>query len=110
MNAPIPDSVTDDGVTPAEAFTVSLLDGPLRCEQSGVAVLELLAAMRNFHQLRDFSHQERFGAPDGQSRQALSQLGEVQQSLRQLVADAGGKEGAVVVEASLNVRMVPRKA
>ncbi len=100
MNAPIPDRVTDDRAAQAEAFTVALLDGPLRCDKSGVAVLELLAALRNFHQLRDFSHQERFGAPDGQARQALSQLGELQQSLRELVADMSGSDDEVLSQRS----------
>ena len=110
MNAPIPEVVTDDSSVQDEAFTVPLLDGPLRCDKSGVAVLELLATMRNVHQLRDFSHQERFGAPDGQSRQELLQLGEMQQSLRERVSGAGVDDVDVVVEASLRVRMVPRAA
>ena len=110
MNAPMPEALVQDRSDNEDAYSVSLLEGPLCCDKAGVAVLELLATMRNYHQLRDFSHQERFGAPDQQSQKALAALGDVQRSLQALAASSDGAGQELVVEASLSVKMVPKTA
>jgi hypothetical protein len=88
---------------------VSLLEEPLR-DNSGMPILQLLEALQKYHRLRDFSHQERFGRPDQQSRQALSELGKVRQSLSELTSGASGEDPDFIIEASLNVRMAPARA
>lgn len=108
MNAPIPGPGTHDKRNFEDSIRVSLIEEPLHCEQSGMPVLQLLAALRQYHQARDFSHQERFGKPDGQSRKALSELGRIQQSLQELKSGMGGIGEELFIEASLNVRVAPR--
>ena len=111
MNAPVPSDIRPlDSQANENPFQVALLDEPLQREKAGMAVVELLAAMRKYHQLRDLSHRERFGTPDRQSWQALSELGDVQRSLQELASGINGTEQDFVVEASLNVRMIPRPA
>lgn len=107
MNAPMPEVFPDHRPANAASYEVNLLQEPLGVQQSGMDVLELLATMRNYHQLRDFSHQERFGVPDSQSRKALAKLGELQRSLQDFLAAEQGAGEDCVVEVSLNLRMTP---
>lgn len=104
MNAPIPENQLHNHNLSEGLLQVSLMDEPLQNDNTGIPVLELLAALRKYHQQRDFSHQERFGSPDRQSRQALSALDEAQHSLRKIAKGAGDQDVAFIIEASLNVR------
>ena len=106
MNAPIPELRAPVAHTKEDTIQVSLMEEPLHTEQADMPVVQLLAALRKYHQARDFSHQERFGTPDPQSRRALSELGRVQQSLNELAAGKGPGED-FIIEASLNVRVAP---
>ncbi len=106
MNAPIPEIRPHDGPASASYFEVPLIEEPLQCEKTGMPILELLAALRRYHQARDLSHQERFGTPDLQSRQVLAELGRVQQTLRDFTSLKGGSGEDFLVEASLNLKMV----
>ncbi len=110
MNASMPELKARRTTGGGETFRVSLLEDSLHSNGDGMAVLELLEAMRKYHRIRDLSHRERHGAPDPQARQALSELGEVQQSL-QALASSGAHDGEeLVLEAALNLRMTPRAA
>lgn len=106
MNAPVPELRARHDHESGEDVSVPLVEGPLRSEQSGMPILELLCALRNYHQARDFSHQERYGKPDRRSRQALSELGELQRSL-QAMQPGSGETGELFIEASLNLRVAP---
>lgn len=108
MNAPITEIPTDRGKTNEEFLQVSLIEEPLDSESTCVPVLQLLKALGQYHRLRDFSHRERFGAPDPQSTQALAELRQARQSLQALASTAEGNAGHMLIEASLNLKMTPR--
>jgi hypothetical protein len=110
MNQAVPELKEHETQASDDIFRVSLMEEPLRCEHSGMPVLQLLAALRRYHQERDLSHQERFGTPDPQARQALSELGQAQESLRQLTSGAGDEHDSIVIEACLNLKMAPRRS
>lgn len=107
MNAPAQGIHTHKDPISEESLQVSLMEEPLHSESTGIPVLHLLTALRQYHQLRDLSHHERFGEPDPQSRQALSQLEQVQESLQALTARSGEHDMDIRVEASLNLKMSP---
>lgn len=109
MNAAVPESRTRHEHEGGKDVSVHLVEGPLRSEQSGMPILELLCALRNYHRARDFSHQERYGEPDRQSRQALSELSELQRSLQAMRPGSGSssEKGELFIEASLNLRVAP---
>ena len=110
MNAPIPELRTHDIQPSEDSFQLSLLDEHLHCEESGTPVLQLLAALCQYHQLRDHSHRERFGKPDINSRRVLSQLEATRKSLQKLTARPDGSGGQFHIEASLNLKMSPAPA
>ena len=105
MNAPLPkpqyraSTVTDDSIH------VPLMQQALVQEDSGVPLIELLAALRHFYQLRTFSLRERFGAPDRATEQALAKLDEMQTSLQRLAADARNSNKTILVDAQLSVQL-----
>lgn len=108
MNQAIPELREQDIQGGEDSFQVSLMEEPLHTEHSGMPVMQLLAALRRYHRERDFSHQERFGTPDPQARQALSELGKAQESLRNLVSSGGDAD--ILIEACLNLKMAPRRS
>ncbi|MDX1735905.1 MAG: hypothetical protein R3228_16135 [Halioglobus sp.] len=110
MNAPIPELRTRDSAVPENAFEVALTDGPLQTEGNGMPVLELLAALDRYQHLRDISHRERFGTPDPRCREALLELARLRQALRDIGAASAATGGELHIEASLNLRMLPRQA
>ncbi len=108
MNAPTRGLPPQENQAAQDLMHVSLLEEPLR-DQTGMPILQLLEALQKYHQLRDFSHQERFGTPDEQSRRALLELGEARQSLNALTSSTGNGRDDFIIEASLNVRMAPTR-
>ena len=107
MNAPVTELIKDDLQNGEETLHISLLEESLQCGD-GISVFHLLATLREYHQMRDFSHQERFGRPDPHARRSLVELGEARRSL-QALAQSLGKDGEDLhIEASLNVRMATR--
>lgn len=109
MNAPTRGLPPQEDQAAQDLVRVSLMEEPLRCDKTGVPILQLLEALQKFHQLRDFSHQERFGAPDEQSRRALLELGEARQSLNTLTSSMSDGKDDFIIEAFLNVRMAPTR-
>ncbi|MGB1139880.1 MAG: hypothetical protein ACPG1A_03205 [Halioglobus sp.] len=108
MNQAIPEALKHEMETSDDVLSVSLMEEPLHTEQAGMPVLQLLAALRRYDHERNLSHQERYGTPDPQSSQALSELQETQRSLQALTSGKDGSEADILIEASLNLRMAPR--
>ena len=104
MNAVVPEQDFQYHQATADSLKVSLMEEPLHSDDSGIPVLQLITALREYHQLRDFSHQERFGTRDPQSTQALNDLEEAHRAMRVLTSSAGGD---VRIEASLNLKVTP---
>ena len=105
MNAAISQARPQARQSNENLLEVSLMEEALDCDTAGTSLLQLLAALRQYHRVRDLSHQERFGAPDPQSQQALSQLEEVRQSLQALSKGADETQRNIRIEACLNLRM-----
>lgn len=105
MNAPIPETEIHDSKSCDELLQVLLMEQPLHGDKD-VPALDLIAALRKYHHLRDLSHQERFGTPDRQSRQALSDLAEAQRSLQQLAFSKDELAQDFLVEATLKVKRI----
>ena len=104
MNAPIPGLRAHIEQDKEALFQVSLMDGSLH-DGAGMPVLQLLEALRQYHQQRDLSHWERFGEPDPDARKALAELDETRHSLREMSSTLGTEEQDIFVEASLSLRM-----
>ena len=105
MNAPLRELQHSSSTAKAGAIRLPLMQEPLLLGDSGMPLLELLSAMRSYHQRRDFSHRERFGAPDQASERALLQLDEAQRVLQRLAADASDTERNILVQAQLSVTL-----
>ncbi len=105
MNAYISEPGTQGTESSDESFQVRLIEADLHDEKTGMPVLQLLTALRQYHQSLDFSHQERFGKPDPQSRRALSELKKAQAALRQLTSGTGRGTSDLVIEASLDLKV-----
>ena len=99
MNAPLRDIPAKGHHASEDLLNLSLMREPL---ERGLPALQLLAAIRQYYQMRDFSHQERFGVPEQLSMQAFSGLDQAQQVIKALAGASGDEE--VEVEVSFKVR------
>ena len=101
MNAPMTHvSVTDDYANDS-SLSISLLQEPLRSQDSDIPLIQLLGAIGQYHKLRDLSHQERFGEPDSSCRRAISEL----RDLENLLRNAGDD---FLVDARLSIELSPK--
>ena len=105
MNAPLREPQYDTSTVADDSIHLPLMQQALVQEDSGVPLIELLAALRKYYQLRDFSHRERFGAPDSATAQALVELDDMQRSLQRLAADARDSDRTILVNAQLSVQL-----
>ena len=99
MNAPVTHVPITDNTD--SNISVSLLKEPLRSQDSDIPLIQLLGAIGQYHNLRDLSHQERFGTHDSSSRRAISEL----RALESLLRDAGDD---FVVDAKLSIELMPK--
>ena len=105
MNAPLPEPQYRASTATDESIHLPLMQQSPVQEDSGVPLIELLAALRNYYRLRDLSLRERFGSPDRATEQALAKLDEMQQSLQRLAADARDSKRTILVNAQLSVQL-----
>ena len=107
MNARLPDFEELERTAHDDLLQVSLMVEPLHGDHPATPVRDLFAAVRKFYELRDFSHQVRFGSPHDDSIQALSELSYAQELLQRMTSETRGLNDQVVIEASLRVRLEP---
>ena len=105
MNAPLPKPQYVASTVTEDSIHLPLMQQALVQEDSGVPLIELLAALRNYYQLSALSRRERFGSPDRATEQAVAKLEETQKCLQRLASDARDSERPIFVNAKLSVQL-----
>lgn len=72
--------------------TFPLVKGEFSTEDAKKILLNLLNKKIEFHQAQDFSHQERFGGPEGRSANRIKELRQSQSTILAIIEEAG-KQG-----------------
>jgi hypothetical protein len=105
MNAPLycKSSAKEDSFV--NALDVPIMDGLYSADDSREPVLKLLIDLQNYHQVRNFSHRERFGKPDPWSEKMLANLAEAITNAKQIIEDARHSDRPISVESSIRIKM-----
>lgn len=108
MNAPLVSIERTEADTASNALDIPLVDGQFSADDSRAYILQVINELRRYHQRRNFSHQERFGAADPHSEMALTELASALESVMQLIKQADDRKMSLIIESSISVKLVPQ--
>jgi len=83
---------------------VTLINGVFTPQEAREVLLTLLNHKINFHRLRNFSSEERFGKKDEASTKRLKELDESRKQVLSLLADAESAGYKLEIESMINIR------
>ena len=109
MNAPMVNVESTKAGKGKKSLDIPLVDGELDADDSREYLLQLIDDLRGYHQRRNFSHQECFGAPDPLSEKALDELSTAFENARFLVEHAHDSQLRLVIESSIRVKLAPQR-
>ncbi len=83
--------------------TLSLLKGYFTAEEAREVLVSLLHAKIHFHEMKNFSSQERFGCNDKVATERIQELKESLRRVQELVARAAGSNKKVKVTSMVDI-------
>lgn len=83
---------------------VTLINGVVTPDEAKEVLLTLLNHKINFHRMRNFSAEERFGKPDPVSTKRLEELYESRKKVLSLLEDAASEGYKLEIESLVNIK------
>ncbi len=83
---------------------VTLINGAFTPDEAKEVLLALISNKIHFHQMRNFSSEERFGKPDPLSVKRLSELYESRKHVVSLLEEAASVGYKLEIESFINIR------
>lgn len=83
--------------------TLSLLKGHFTAEEAREVLVGLYHAKIHFHEMKNFSSQERFGCNDKIASERIPELKESLRKVQELVAHASGSNKKMIVTSTVNI-------
>ncbi len=84
-----------------------LVEGTFSPEDAQEILLNLFSTKINFHQLKNFSAQERFGKDDALAQKRMPQLTRSIELLKQIIDKAKSKNKRLIVGSEVNIALTP---
>ena len=94
----------ETGVEKAES--VKFINGIFTASEAKDVVLGVFRSKINFHNLRNWSYEERFGKPDLDSAKRLQELRQSQSLLEGLIKKAENENKKLVIESTILVSLI----
>lgn len=85
--------------------TIELITGTFTPDEARKILLELLDSKINFHNLKNWSSNERFGKPDAYSEQRLKYLRESRKKVETLVSRSISEEKNMIINSSIEINI-----
>lgn len=88
--------------------TLTLIEGLFETEEAGQLLRNIYMTKIHFHEMRNFSHQERFGKEDSN---ALSRIKELKRNLEkalQFLQQADGQKKMTVITSEIQLSMMDK--
>jgi hypothetical protein len=83
---------------------LNLIDGVFSTEDAKDILMNIFSAKINFHQLKNFSSQERYGKDEDTARKRIPKLkNEIEKSL-EIIAEAKAKSKRLVISSEINIQ------
>ena len=89
-----------------ETQNLELIKGEFSVLEAKELLFNLINQKINFHNLRDWSSQERYGMPDENSVQRIQQLKQSKESLQELVQIARKEGLSFKIDAKISIELV----
>ena len=83
--------------------TLKLIDGEFSAQDAKEVLLSLYSSKLNFHQMKDFSSNERFGKNDETASKRIPELKESMTAISAIIQDATIKKKNLIVTATVNI-------
>jgi hypothetical protein len=83
--------------------TIELIKGIFTPDDAREILLTLLDNKINFHDLRSWSSQERFGMPDPYSEERLTSLRESREKVKQIISQSIDQEKNLIINSSIEI-------
>ena len=84
---------------------IVLIDGTFLCNDAKDILTSVLTTKINFHQLKNFSSQERFGKDDKIAQNRVSELKKEMMKLQNVLQEAQEKNKKLVVSAEIKIAL-----
>ena len=108
MNAPAPSPNLIDVHQANQSFDIPLVEETYPfADESRASVLQFITDLQKYHRRRNFSHRERFGAPDPASERVIDDLADALERAKQLIQQAQQSSVPLILESSINFRLSP---
>ena len=87
---------------------LKLVAGTFSPDDAQEILLNLFSTKINFHQLKNFSSQERFGKDDSLAQKRIPQLTKSIETVKQIIAKAKSANKKLIVVSEVNITLAPR--
>lgn len=84
---------------------IELIKGSFKPNEAQEILLQLLNSKINFHNLKNWSSQERFGKPDDYSEQRLISLEEARKKVQNLLSKLINGEKTITINSTIEINI-----
>lgn len=84
---------------------LSLIDGKFNDEETKEILMNLFSTKIHFHELKNFSSQERFGKEDETARRRIPELKKGKEKAKQIIAEAKAKNKRLIITSVINISL-----
>jgi dihydroorotase len=88
---------------------LSLVDGKFTPDEALEVLMNLFSSKINFHELKNFSSQERFGHPDVHSQKRLPQLKESKKLITAMMREIGNSSEEISIQSEVIITINKKK-
>lgn len=85
---------------------LSLIDGTFNEEEAKDILMNLFSTKIHFHELRNFSSQERLGKLDETAQKRIPELKKGRERVKQIASEAKEKNKRLVITSVINISLV----
>ena len=92
-----------------DKLKVSLIEGDFQAEEAKEILMNFFSTKVHFHEMKNFSSQERFGKPDEASLKRIPELKQNLEEVLELVAAASRSNNRLIITSLIDIKVVKEK-
>ena len=84
---------------------LQLVDGTFNDEEAKEVLMNLFSAKIHFHELRNFSSQERFAKDDATAKERIPELKKSKEKAKKILAEAKASNKRLIITSVINITL-----